>query len=263
MRTRCVSLATRGVELIGLFVVVALALPASAQKSSSVDAELSKVEKAVSSLVAQPIKRDNVHSPTYFEERLADGELFYRLEDYTRAAIIFTDLVENHANHRAFPDALYLLADSLYMANDVVGARRRFEQVLQQASSNAAYRPYVQRSLGRLIEIAIRTRNFEGVEQYFGLVSQLAPAEVEAATAYYRGKFLYNRAVPVEDVLRADPKASAQPPMDLAQLDQARQAFESVKEGSPYYPQARYFIGVIHTLKREFPQAINAFLRVV
>ena len=58
MRTRCVSLATRGVELIGLFVVVALALPASAQKSSSVDAELSKVEKAVSSLVAQPIKRD-------------------------------------------------------------------------------------------------------------------------------------------------------------------------------------------------------------
>ncbi|MEZ4254446.1 MAG: hypothetical protein R3A78_01830 [Polyangiales bacterium] len=40
MRTRCVSLATRGVELIGLFVVVALALPASAQKSSSVDAEL-------------------------------------------------------------------------------------------------------------------------------------------------------------------------------------------------------------------------------
>ena len=46
-------------------------------------------------------------------------------------------------------------------------------------------------------------------------------------------------------------------------LERARQSFESVQSGSPYYPQARYFIGVIHVLRAEFPQAIEAFRRVL
>src|SRR5690606_18987360 len=48
-----------------------------------------------------------------------------------------------------------------------------------------------------------------------------------------------------------------------AGLEEARQAFEAVQEGSPYYPQARYFIGVIYTLREQYPQAIEAFRRVL
>jgi tetratricopeptide (TPR) repeat protein len=111
-----------------------------------------------------------------------------------------------------------------------------------------------------LIEIAIHTRDFDGIEEVFRQLSSLPPAEVEAATSYFRAKYLFNRAVPTEDVLR-DPAARAQ--IDTAQLDQARAAFEAVAPGSPYYPQALYFVGVIYTVREQYPQAIDAFTRVL
>jgi tetratricopeptide (TPR) repeat protein len=263
METRYVSVWTRGAMLAVLGAAFAIAPLASAQRSPRSGENLDGIEKAVRELVSQPLKADPHRSPNYVEERLTDGELFYRLEDYTRAAIIFTDIVESHPNHRAYPDALFLLGDSLFLANDVVGARRRFEQILDQAPSNAAYRPYAQRALGRLIEIAIRTRSFDGVDKYFAQLSQLAPAEVEAATTYFRGKYLFSRAVSVEEVTKTRKPGEPEAAIDAALLDQAKQTFEGVQEGSPYYPQARYFIAVAYTLKREFPQAIDGFMRVL
>ena len=56
-------------------------------------------------------------------------------------------------------------------------------------------------------------------------------------------------------------QASAQ--VDLPMLEQSRQAFDAVPEGSPWYLQSRYFIGVIHTIRGEYPQGIEAFRRVL
>jgi tetratricopeptide (TPR) repeat protein len=47
------------------------------------------------------------------------------------------------------------------------------------------------------------------------------------------------------------------------QLEEARRAFEAVAANSPYFPQSRYFVGVIFTLQRQFPQAIEAFRQVL
>jgi TolA-binding protein len=236
----------------------------SAQDLAALEQQLNRLEADARNLQRQPLQRRNLRSPTYVEERLTDGELFYRLRDYTRASIIFTDIVENYPNHRAFPDALFLLADSLFRADDLFGARARFQQVIARADE-PAFRPYVQRALGRLIEIAIQTRNFDGVEDYFARLNRLPPGEIEAATQYYRGKLAYNRAVPTDDVMREAGGAlrletSA---IDQGLLEEARTAFEAVQERSPYYLQSRYFIGVIYTLKGQFPQAIDAFRRVV
>ena len=208
-------------------------------------------------------------------ERLAhDGELFFRLRDYARASIIFSDIVENYPDHRSLPDALFLLGESLFSAGDYFGARTRFRAIIERADE-PAFRSYVQRALGRLIEIAIHTRNFEGVESYFARLSRLAPSEIEAATQYSRAKYLYNAAVPVDDVMvlsDAERTASSgrssdgttQPiRIDAAGLDRARLAFESIDERSTYFAQARYFVGVIHTLQGRFPEAIEAFRRVL
>ncbi|MEZ4337587.1 MAG: tetratricopeptide repeat protein [Sandaracinaceae bacterium] len=65
--------------------------------------------------------------------------------------------------------------------------------------------------------------------------------------------------MPTEDILAGGENVQ----IDLAMLEQARQSFEGVQAGSPYYPQARYFIGVIHTLREQYPQAIEAFRRVL
>ena len=249
--------------LLATALVAAAGSSASAQSLASVGRELTSIESDARNLASSQVRRSNrMRSPTHVEERLTDGELFYRLQDYVRASIIFTDIVENYPQHRAYPDALFLLADSLYRAGDYLGARTRFRQVLERAGE-PAFRPYIQRALGRLIEIAIRTRDFEGVEEYFAQLERLPPQEVEAATNYFRAKYLYNRAVPTEDVIRNLDEGEAPPAIDTARLDQARTQFEAVPEGSPYYPQSRYFIGVIYTLRGQYPQAIEAFRRVL
>jgi len=260
---------------VPLAIVATLALawssPGHAQDLSALGRELTDIEGELESVKGQPLRAQSVRSPTYVEERLTDGELFYRLQDYLRASIIFTDIVDNHPQHPAAADALFLLGDSLFHAGDYLGARSRFRQVLDRAG-DPAMRPYVQRALGRLIEIAIHIRDFDGVEQYFQQLSRLPPTEVEATTAYFRAKYLYSRSVPQEDVLREsgtgalDEQQQAFAPstqVDLATLEQARTAFEAVPVGSPYYLQARYFIGVIHTIRNEYPQAIEAFRRVL
>jgi TolA-binding protein len=234
---------------------------ARAQDLRKLETDLRDLESATQQATMTPLRAKELHSTTYVEERLTDGELFYRLKDYVRASIILTDVVDNYPQHPAVADALFLLGESLYSAGDYMGSRTRFRQLIGRADETA-FRPYASRSLGRLIEIAIRTRDFDGVEDYFARLSRLPPQEVEAATAYFRAKYLYNKAVAVEDVTRGDEQLKTQG-IDVQGLRQARQAFEAVAESSPYYPQARYFIGVSYTLERQFPQAIEAFRRVI
>ncbi|MDD9969780.1 MAG: tetratricopeptide repeat protein [Myxococcales bacterium] len=227
-----------------------------AQDLSRLTQELTDIESDAQQLQSFELRRARLRSPTHVEERLTDGELFYRLQDYVRASVIFTDIVENYPSHPAFPDALFFLGDSLFRAGDHLGARTRFRLIIDRASENA-FRPYVQRALGRLIEIAIHIRDFDGVDTYFAHLAQLPPSEVEAATAYYRAKYLYNVAVPLHH-----DEGQVGAGLDPEQLERARVAFEAVSARSPYYSQARYFIGVIHTLRRQYPEAIQAFQRV-
>lgn len=232
-----------------------------AQDLRKVEQQLRDLEVSAQQIVSEPLSKENLRSPTFVEERLTDGELFYRLQDFVRASIILTDIVDNYPNHRAYPDALFLLGESLYAAKDYLGARTRLRQLIARAD-DPLFRPYASRSLGRLIEIAIHTRDFDGVEGYFAKLAQLPSQEVEAATSYYRAKYLYNRAVPTEEVTRGGTELKTAG-VQGQDLEAARRAFEAVTPNSPYYPQARYFIGVIFTLQRQFPQAIEAFRAVL
>ena len=232
-----------------------------AQDVRKVEQQLRDLEIATQQLIAEPLRGQDLRSATFVEERLADGELFYRLQDYVRASIILTDIVDNYPTAKSYPDALFLLGESLYSAKDYLGARTRLRQLISRANEQA-FRPYASRALGRLIEIAISTRDFDGVEGYFAALAKLPPQEVEAATTYYRAKYLYNAAVPTDDVTRTGTALNTAK-VQAAKLDEARQAFEAVAAKSPYYPQARYFVGVIYTLQRQFPQAIEAFRAVL
>ncbi len=208
---------------------------------SVLEGQAAQIGQAATSAAATPARQ----GPDY-QERFADAELLYRLRDYARSAVLFTDIVENYANTPAFPQGLYLLGDALFQAGDRYGARTRFRQVLDHAGE-PVFRPFVQRALGRLIEIEIALgANDEDssrrVEEYFRRLGQIPPSEIEAQTTYIRGKFLF---------LRSNPD-----------LDGARQAFEAIPATAPIYPQARYFLGAILTLRQQYPEAIEAFQRV-
>jgi len=227
--------------LAALTIAMLAGTPAWAQPGlRRVERAVDELNETATGLSGTFLRETDSRSPQYVETRLTDAELFYRLRDYTRASIMFLDLVENYPDHPAFPDALFHLADSLFLAGDYFGARSHFRQILDR-SNEGRFRPYVQRSLGRLIEIAIHTRDFAGVDDYFARLNQLPPGEIEASTNYVRAKYLYFR----------------------GDLDAARQAFEAVREGSPYYLQARYFQGVILVQQQLYPQAIEAFQRTL
>ena len=198
------AFAQRGVVVsISSLCLLCHSVDARAQSLTKINQAVTQIEADAQALLTDPVRPKNLKSETFVEERLTDGELFYRLKDYLRASVIFTDIVEHYPRHRAYPDAVFLLGESLFQAGDYLGARNRYAQVIDRADAQE-FKPYVQKSLSRLIEIAIKTRNFDGVEGYFQRLSQVPSSELEAATAYFQAKYLYNRAAPTDDFGSAD-----------------------------------------------------------
>ncbi len=231
--------------------LLALAAPglASAQSMDNATRAVSDAETRANALEQNmPRVQAATTRPTRpYTERFADGELLFQLRDYSRAAVLFTDIVTNYRDTPAFANSLYLLGESLYQAGDRHGARSRFRELVLDHGTDPMFRPFVQRGLGRLIEIALRSRDqsprtVQDMNEIFARLNQLPPGDIEAQTTYVRGKYYF---------LRPNPD-----------YDLARQAFDSIPASAPVYAQARYFLGAILTAQERFPEAIQAFSRV-
>lgn len=240
---------------MGVFLIAAP--HAAAQNLTEPNRELADLESDTERLMSQRVQPHDAKSDTFVEERLTDGELYLRLDDYLRAAILFTDIVEHYPTHRAYPEALFLLGESLFLAGDYLGARKRYARVIER-SSDPAFSPYLQMALSRLIEIAIYTRDFRDIDGYFARLEALPSSSLSVTTAYFRAKYLYNRAVPVDDVLGAPPSAAIVG-LDLPRLEQARKGFVAIPSGTEFSLRSKYFVGTIHTLRAEYLDAIAAF----
>ncbi len=237
---------------------------AAAAPLARTNARLVDLEAEVRMLADEPIELEPRRSPTFAEERLTEAELHYRMRDYERAAILLTDLVDRaprDAELRVRPNALFLLGEALFHAGDHFGARTRLRELLSHAGE-AGFRPYAERALARLIDIAIRTRSFDEVEGYFEILRRDPSLVAEASTTYFRGKYLYNRAIEPVFVVRTG-RPDLPRVHDAAMLEQARATFETVAEATPYHPQAVYFVAVIHALRGEHEAAAEAFRAVL
>jgi len=250
-------------------VLGACVLALAAARPSSVEAQdlgelnrvLGDIEADAKRLLRRPVRVEALKSDTFVEERLADGELYLRLEDHLRAAILLTDIVEHYPDHRAYPEALFLLGEALFLAGDHLGAKRRYEAILDQ-SGDPRFAAFVEPSLGRLIEIAIETQDFRDVESTFAKLEDLPSSSLSVSTAYFRAKYLYNRAVPIGQVLNA-PSERAIRGIDQARLEQARLGFVAIPSGTAYSLRAKYFVGTIHILRAEYIDAIAAFRTIL
>lgn len=234
-----------------------LSATAPAQDLAESNRNISELEADTQRLMSRPVPPHDFKSDTFVEERLTDGELYLRLEDYLRAAILFTDIVDHYPTHRAYPEALFLLGESLFLAGDYLGARKRYARVIER-SEEPAFSPFLQRSLSRLIEIAIYTRDFRDIDRYFARLEALPSSSLSVTTAYFRAKYLYNRAIDLDDVLGAPPGAPIRG-LNPSRLEQARQGFVSIPSGTEFSLRSKYFVGTIHTLRGEYLDAIAAF----
>lgn len=246
--------------MLATLLVVASA-PAGAQSLDDARRQVADLEDDTARMLAQRVNASELKSDTFVEERLTDGELYLRLEDYLRAAILFTDIVDHYPTHRAYPEALFLLGESLYLAGDYLGARKRYAKVIDRGDE-APFAPYLQPSLSRLIQIAIHTRDFEDIDGYFSRLEAIPSASLTVTTAYYRAKYLYSRAVPVDEVRNA-PENAAVEGIDLGRLEQARRGFVAIPNGSEYSLRAKYFVATIHILRTEYFDAIAALSGVL
>jgi TolA-binding protein len=222
-------------------VLVSLPLRGAAQNAPGLDSvarDLASLEDELDQ-VQRGLQREELARPRRVEERLTDAELLFTMQDYTRASILYLDVVENYSRHPAYPEALYRLAECLFQTQNYYGARTRFREILDRLGQ-PGYREFAQAAMGRLIEIAIHLDQFDGVQEYFTRLSQLPSAEVTSGTHYARGRFHFHN----------------------EEHGPAAQAFARVSEGSDEFLRAQYHLAVIHVMAREYAEAIQVFTRI-
>jgi DNA repair exonuclease SbcCD ATPase subunit len=173
-----------------------------------------------------------------FESRLNDGQSLMLLKDYVRAAIIFYDLVEDGKNqdHPGYADALYSLGEALFFNRNYIDARKYFTRVLEDQRG----RPYRKLVLVRLMQIAIRTKEFDKVDAAHASLGREG-AKISPQAQYLWGKtqFLRDR------------------------LQEAAKTFSGLQPGESFYFQARYYLGVVFIRQKRLEDALNLYTALV
>src|ERR1700744_6460201 len=111
--------------------------------------------------------------PEIADRRLIDAQVLYELKNYESASIILFDVVEKYPNSAAYPEALFYLADSLYLERDYLSSRRFFEKIIEQGPVDRRY----QESLQRLIELSLHTGDYSPVDGYIDKLEKMPPGK--------------------------------------------------------------------------------------
>ncbi len=181
---------------------------------------------------------DKTIEPMRFESRLNDGQSLMLLKDHVRAAIVFYDLVEDEQNrgHPGYADALYSLGEALFFNRNYIDARKYFKQVLDDRRG----RPYRKLALVRLMQIAIRTKEYAQLDAaHSRLVQEAAKISPEAEYLWGKALFLRNK------------------------YQEAAKTFSSLQPGAPFYFQARYYLGVVFIRQQRLEDALNLYSALV
>jgi tetratricopeptide (TPR) repeat protein len=178
-----------------------------------------------------------VKDPAAADKRVIEAEKLFAIKNYSAAATLCLDVIERYPQSRAFDDATLLLAESLFKDGDLLSARRYFEQ----AAKKPVLTKREQRALQRIVEIALRTGDYDGIEQHLQRLSQVPMGDADPAVPYVRGKYYFFRDRP----------------------DEALGVLEGITTSSPYYMQARYFVATIHVKKGDYATAARTFDEVI
>lgn len=121
------------------------------------------------------------------EERLSEGQILLSMNEYDRASIVLFDAVETPGFDRSmlYDEAVYSLAEALYLSDNVIGARGYYRLLVQRGA-----RMYVQNAIKRLIEIAGRVRDYQNLEEYYAAYLRMAGSAAQPEVSYVRAKYL-------------------------------------------------------------------------
>jgi tetratricopeptide (TPR) repeat protein len=157
------------------------------------------------------------------EQRLADGELLYRTNDYPRAIVVLSEILEEYPTTPSYPDALWLRGETYYAAHDYLAARRDYRALVDRGSE-PRFQAYLGKALARLVDVVLRVNDPPGsLAVVFDKLNQVPPAQIDAGLLYAKGKAYFHQ----------------------SSWNDASAAFNQVANGTPYTHQARYFSGLV------------------
>jgi tetratricopeptide (TPR) repeat protein len=122
-----------------------------------------------------------------------------------------------------------MLGEALFQARDTYSARHYLELAV---AKNDGSRPE-QQALQRLVEISLRTGDYEHIDSYLTRLQNVPASNMEPTVPYVRAKYYFFR----------------------GRLDEAMAAFNSIGTNNPYYFQARYFIATIQVKRGDLAGA--------
>jgi tetratricopeptide (TPR) repeat protein len=190
------------------------ALTSAQTELTNVSREMPNVQSAIRKAMGEKLTA---------EQKLANGELLYRMNDYNRAVVVLSEILVEYPDTPSYPDALWLRGETYYAAHDYLSARRDYKALIDRAGE-PRFQVYFGRSLARLVDVSLRLDDPpETLAPIFERFNQVPPAQVDAGLLYAKGKAYYREGA----------------------WNDAAQAFSQVPNGTPYTHQARYFQGVI------------------
>jgi tetratricopeptide (TPR) repeat protein len=179
----------RWVAVVAAFWAVSLGLSqsATAQDLQELVRQADRFDQRVDRLEQQYLKPAILEERYKLETRFNDARVQYLLENYDRASLLLVDVVRD-ADPREFDSyrrALYLLGDSLYQQRNFLAAQNYLRRVIDLGPGE-----YYQDSVVTLLEIAVETGNYDGVD---GLFERVDETELSAGVSYMRAKTLYRQ----------------------------------------------------------------------
>lgn len=127
-------------------------------------------------------------------KRVAAGDILLRNHSYEGAIRAFSQVLElqrqGKAPQAAAADAELLLAEAYFLDGQLLSARRHYVATLERPEM-ARQGELAGRALGRLVDVALRTKRSEVLAEAGAFMAKLPQSDATGALAYARGKVLY------------------------------------------------------------------------
>jgi tetratricopeptide (TPR) repeat protein len=221
--------------LAAAFALGALATTGRAARADEVDdavRRLIDLDQRVH-LMSLEFKEAPPPAPDAADRRVLDAQVQLSVKNYDEAATIALDVVEKYPNSRAYDDAVYLLGEALFQDRDFYSARHYLIEAVAKKNGSKAE----QQALQRLVEVALRTGDYENVDVYLNRLQNLPASAIEPTVPYVRAKYYFFR----------------------GKLDDATQVFSSIQTNNPYYFQSLYFLSTIKVKKGDLAGAATGY----
>ncbi len=156
-------------------------------------------------------------------QRIADAVLLMGSKDWERATTLLNEVLEKYPDHpTAYPDALSLLGETYFQSRQYLSARRVYFKITDRWQE-PRFLVYQGKALERLVDVALRTKDYRHLDDVFAAMTRLPPAALTSGISYARGKGL---------VVKKDWAG-------------AKAALASVDPKSEYVHQAGYLLGLV------------------